>query len=81
MYHQLTSQQRSLIDLSLAKQEIFAYLQDKIARKNICERVDISQSTLCRELKFNSGRNTWLAPHENVMVWWKRICGNRRTPG
>ena len=36
MYKQLTSEQRS---------QIFAYLQDGIARKIICERVGISQST------------------------------------
>ncbi len=42
MYNQLTSEQRS---------QIFAHLQDGIARKTICERVGISQSTLCRELK------------------------------
>jgi IS30 family transposase len=50
MYKKLTSEQRS---------QIFAYLQDGIARKIICERIGISQSTLCRELKRNSGKYTW----------------------
>lgn len=74
MYHQLTSQQRS---------QIFAYLQDGIARKIICERVGISQSTLCRELKRNSGkygRYTWQLAHQKAMERRERICVNRRTP-
>lgn len=74
MYHQLTSQQRS---------QIFAYLQDGIARKIICERVGISQSTLCRELKRNSGkygRYTWPLAHQKAMERRERICVNRRTP-
>lgn len=74
MYHQLTSEQRS---------QIFAYLQDGIARKIICERVGISQSTLCRELKRNSGkygRYTWQLAHQKAMERRERICINRRTP-
>lgn len=74
MYHQLTSEQRS---------QIFAYLQDGIARKIICERVGISQSTLCRELKRNSGKYgkyTWQLAHQKAMERRERICGNRRTP-
>lgn len=74
MYKQLTSQQRS---------QIFAYLQDGIARKIICERVGISQSTLCRELKRNSGRHgkyTWQLAHQKAMERRERICVNRRTP-
>ena len=74
MYHQLTSQQRS---------QIFAYLQDGIARKIICERVGISQSTLCRELKRNSGRYgryTWQLAHQKAMDRRERVCTNRRTP-
>lgn len=74
MYRQLTSEQRS---------QIFAYLQDGIARKIICERVGISQSTLCRELKRNSGKHgkyTWQLAHQKAMERRERICGNRRTP-
>lgn len=74
MYNQLTSQQRS---------QIFAYLQDGIARKIICERVGISQSTLCRELKRNSGkygRYTWQLAHQKAMERRERISVNRRTP-
>lgn len=74
MYNQLTSEQRS---------QIFAYLQDGIARKTICERVGISQSTLCRELKRNSGKHgkyTWQLAHQKAMERRERVCGNRRTP-
>ena len=74
MYNQLTSEQRS---------QIFAYLQDGIARKIICERVGISQSTLCRELKRNSGKHgkyTWQLAHQKAMERRERICINRRTP-
>ena len=75
MYRQLTSEQRS---------QIFAYLQDGIARKIICERIGISQSTLCRELKRNSGRHgkyTWQLAHQKAMDRRERICTNRRMPG
>lgn len=74
MYKQLTSEQRS---------QIFAYLQDGIARKIICERVGISQSTLCRELKRNSGKHgkyTWRLAHQKAMERRERVCRNRRTP-
>ena len=74
MYKQLTSEQRS---------QIFAYLQEGVARKIICERVGISQSTLCRELKRNCGKNgkyTWRGAHQKAMERRERICGNRRTP-
>lgn len=74
MYHQLTSKQRS---------QIFAYLQDGIARKVICERIGISQSTLCRELKRNCdkhGRYTWRLAHQKAMERRERVCLNRRTP-
>ena len=74
MYHQLTSEQRS---------QIFAYLQDGIARKTICERVGISQSTLCREIKRNRGKHgkyTWQLAHQKAMERRERICTNRRTP-
>lgn len=74
MYKQLTSQQRS---------QIFAYLQDGIARKTICERVGISQSTLCRELKRNCskhGKYTWQMAHRKAMERRERICTNRKTP-
>ncbi|HUN20456.1 MAG TPA: helix-turn-helix domain-containing protein, partial [Muribaculaceae bacterium] len=60
MYKQLTSEQRS---------QIFAYLQDGIARKIICDRIGISQSTLCRELKRNSGKHgkyTWQLAHRKA---------------
>lgn len=74
MYKQLTSEQRS---------QIFAYQQDGIARKIICERVGISQSTLCRELKRNCGRNgkyTWRLAHRKAMERRERTCLNSRTP-
>ena len=74
MYKQLTSEQRS---------QIFAYLQDGIARKIICERIGISQSTLCPELKRNSGKHgkyTWQLAHQKAMERRERICMNRRTP-
>lgn len=74
MYKQLTSEQRS---------QIFAYLQDGIARKIICERVGISQSTLSRELKRNCGKHgkyTWQLAHQKAMERRERICVNRRTP-
>lgn len=47
MYHHLTSEQRYTIDV---------LLQQKKSRKEICETIKISQSTLCRELKRNSGK-------------------------
>lgn len=74
MYKQLTSEQRS---------QIYAYLQDGIARKIICERVGISQSTLCRELKRNCGKYGkyfWKLAHQKAMERRERICLNRRTP-
>lgn len=74
MYKQLTSEQRS---------QIFAYLQYGIARKIICERIGISQSTLCRELKRNSGKYgkyTWQLAQHKAMERRERICINRRTP-
>ena len=74
MYKQLTSEQRS---------QIFAYLQDGIARKIICERLGISQSTLCRELRRNSGKHgkyTWQLAHQKAMERRERISLNRRTP-
>lgn len=74
MYRQLTSEQRS---------QIFAYLQDGIARKIICERIGISQSTLCRELKRNCGKHgryTWQLAHQKAMERRERVCLNRRTP-
>ena len=74
MYKQLTSEQRS---------QIFAYLQDGIARKIICERIGISQSTLSRELKRNSGKHgryTWQLAHTKAMERRERICTNSRTP-
>ncbi len=74
MYKQLTSEQRS---------QIYAYLQDGIARKIICERVGISQSTLCRELKRNSGKHgryTWQLAHTKAMERRERTCSNGRTP-
>lgn len=74
MYKQLTSEQRS---------QIFAYLQDGIARKTICERVGISQSTLCRELKRNCGKHgkyAWQHAHRKAMERRERICTNGRTP-
>ncbi len=74
MYNQLTSEQRS---------QIFAHLQDGIARKTICERVGISQSTLCRELKRNCGKHgkyTWQLAHQKAMERRERVCTNRRTP-
>lgn len=74
MYKQLTSEQRS---------QIFAYLQDGITRKVICERIGISQSTLCRELKRNSGKHgkyTWQFAQEKALERRERVCANRRTP-
>ena len=74
MYKQLTSEQRS---------QIFAYLQDGIARKIICERLGISQSTLCRELRRNSGKHgkyTWQLAHQKATERRERISLNRRTP-
>ena len=47
MYHHLNSEQRYAIDV---------LLQQKKSRKEICETIGISQSTLCRELKRNSGQ-------------------------
>lgn len=46
-YNHLTSEQRYTIDV---------LLQQKKSRKEICETIGISQSTLCRELKRNSGQ-------------------------
>jgi len=74
MYKQLTSEQRS---------QIFAYLQDGIARKIICDRTGISQSTLSRELKRNSGKHgrySWRLAHQKAMERRERVCANRRTP-
>ena len=75
MYKQLTSEQRS---------QIFAYLQDGIARKVICERLGISQSTLCRELKRNRnkcGKYTWQMAHQIAMTRRERTCTNSKIPG
>lgn len=47
MYHHLTTEQRYTIDVLLHK---------GMSRKEICETIKISQSTLCRELKRNSGQ-------------------------
>lgn len=46
-YHHLTSEQRYTIEV---------LLQQKKSRKEICETIKISQSTLCRELKRNRGQ-------------------------
>lgn len=46
-YKHLTSEQRYTIDV---------LLQKKMSRKEICDIIKISQSTLCRELKRNSGQ-------------------------
>ena len=46
-YSHLTPEQRYTIDV---------LLQQKKSRKEICETIKISQSTLCRELKRNSGQ-------------------------
>jgi transposase, IS30 family len=46
-YKHLTPEQRYTIDV---------LLQQKKSRKEICETIKISQSTLCRELKRNSGK-------------------------
>lgn len=46
-YSHLTSKQRDTIDV---------LLQQKKSRKEICETKNISQATLCRELKRNSGQ-------------------------
>ena len=46
-YHHLTAEQRYTIDV---------LLRQKKSRKEICEIINISQSTLCRELKRNSGQ-------------------------
>lgn len=73
-YHQLTSEQRS---------QIFAYLQCKTARKIICERVGISQSTLSRELSRNRNRRgqyTWQMAQQLAMERRERISVNGKTP-
>ena len=73
-YKQLTSEQRS---------QIFAYLQDGIARKVICVRVGISQSTLSRELRRNCGKHgnyTWQFAYCLAMERRERICRNRKIP-
>ena len=46
-YNHLTAEQRYAID---------ALLQQGISRKMIAKTINISQSTLCRELKRNSGQ-------------------------
>lgn len=46
-YHHLTSEQRYTIDV---------LLQQKKSRKEIAQTIGVSQSTLCRELKRNSGQ-------------------------
>lgn len=46
-YNHLTSEQRYTIEV---------LLRQKKSRKEICETIGISQSTLCRELKRNSGK-------------------------
>lgn len=74
MYNQLTSVQRS---------QFFAYLQIEIAKKIICERIGISQSTLSRELKRNSTKNGqyyWQHAQELAMERRERICSNSKTP-
>lgn len=46
-YHHLTPEQRYTIDV---------LLQKKISRKDISETIGVSQSTICRKLKRNSGQ-------------------------
>ena len=70
MYKQLTSEQRS---------QIFALLQRKSPRKEIARIVGISQSTLSRELKRNSGpsgKYVWFKAHDKAMERRKRSTSN-----
>lgn len=62
MYNQLTSEQRS---------QIFVLLQKKTSRKEIATLVNVSQSTISRELKRNStakGHYLWDKAHEKALT-------------
>ena len=81
MYRQLTSQQRSHIDLSLAQQEIFTLLQRKTSRKEIFLIVEHSQSTIYREPERNStakGNHLWEKAHVKALKRRKRTTSNKK---
>ncbi len=59
-YKHLTPEQRYTI---------YVLLQNKKSRKEICETIKISQPTLCRELKRNSGQR------ERVEFKYKLLSG------
>lgn len=72
MYKQLTSEQRS---------QIFALPQRKSPRKEIARIVGISESTLSRELKRNSGPSgnyIWFKAHQKAMARRRRTTANAR---
>lgn len=65
----LTSEQRS---------QIYAYLQDGIARKIICERIGISQSIFCCEFKRNSGKYGNFHEHKGL-YGYRRVTAEMRS--
>lgn len=70
MYKQLTSEQRYTI---------FILLQKGTKKKDISEAINVSPSTISRELKRNSGRNgryNWETAQRNAMYHKRRRPGN-----
>ena len=74
MYKQLTSEQRYYIYLELQKGS---------TQKSIAEAIGVSESTVSRELKRNSGRNgsyNFRKAHDKAMARRHREPGNRKKP-
>ena len=62
-----------------AKVASFCLTPKKKSKKEIAHIVDISQSTLSRELKRNgspSGKYVWFKAHDKAMERWKRSTSN-----
>lgn len=78
MYNHLTSAQRSLIDLSLAQQEIFAYKQCNKSAKFIAAAIGVHISTIYRELNRNCNKRGGYAhnAHEMAMERQERVAKN-----
>ena len=71
MYKQLTSEQRYII---------FILLQNGTKKKDIAKAINVSPSTISREIKRNSGHNgyyNWETAQRNVVYRKRRKPGNR----
>ena len=75
MYKQLISEQRYTI---------FILLQNGTKKKDIAKAINVSPSTVSREIKRNSGRNghyNWETAQRNVAYRKRRKPGNRSIEG